>query len=96
MRLTHWWTGTAIAVGAVALSSGSAQAGHDHYMVTPNGDCHQVAQGQTAISDPTHGGYHQYHDHVHSGATGGSTASPFQLGDGHSVVFVYRDDCVAP
>jgi len=82
--------------GAVALSAGTAFAGHDHFIVTPNGDCHQVAAGQTAISDPSHGGYHQYHDHVHSGATGGTTGAPYQLGDGHSQVLVFRDDCFAP
>ena len=96
MQLRTWWRGAAVAAGALTMSAGSAYAGHDHYVVTPNGDCHQVARGQTAINDSARGGYHQYHDHVHSGATGGSTAAPFELGDGHSVVVVYRDDCSAP
>ena len=44
------------------MSALPAQAGHDHYIVTPNGACHQVAAGQTSIDDPSHGGYHRFHD----------------------------------
>ena len=83
-----------VASGAVTLSVGSAYAGHDHFVVTPNGNCHQVAQGQTAIRETAHGGYHQFHDHVHYGATDGPGA-PVELGDGHSQVAVYKDHCPA-
>lgn len=96
MRLKNLWIGAVVASGAVTFSAGSAYAGHDHFVVTPNGNCHQVARGQTAINDPASGGFHQYHDHVHKGATGGSTGAPFELGDGHSRVVVYRDDCYSP
>lgn len=91
--------GTAIATTAVAgvlALSGTAHAGHDHYIVTPNGKCHQVARGQTAIDDPEHGGRHRYHDNVHAGATGGTTGEPHELGDGHARVVVYKDSCSAP
>ncbi len=90
------WVAVAVVSGAVTFSAGSAYAGHDHFVVTPNGNCHQVARGQTAINNSAHGGYHQYHDHVHRDATGGTTGAPFGLGDGHSVVVVYKDDCSAP
>ena len=83
----------AVVSGAVAFSAGSAYAGHDHFVVTPNGKCHEVAQGQTGITDSTHGGYHQFHVHVHFGATGGSGGAPIELGDGHSVVAVYGYNC---
>lgn len=59
---------TAIAVTTVAAP---ALAGHDHYIVTPNGQCHQVAAGQTANDDKGHGGYHRFHVNVHLGATDG-------------------------
>ena len=83
----------AVVSGAVTFAAGAAYAGHDHFVVTPNGNCHQVARGQTAISDSAHGGYHQYHLHVHFGATGGSGGAPIELGDGNSVVAVYKDAC---
>ncbi len=44
------------------------------------------------INDPAHGGYHQYHYHVHIGATSGP-GLPVELGDGHSQVAVYKDHC---
>ena len=94
-RLIQGVAATAIVAGTIVAST-AAWAGHDHYVITPSGKCHQVAAGQTAINDPDHGGYHRFHDHVHMGATGGSTAAPFELGDGHSQVVVYRDDCAAP
>ena len=90
------WVAAAIVSGAVIFSAGTSYAAHEHFVVTPNGNCHQVAQGQTGISDPAHGGYHQFHDYVHIGATGGSSAVPYEFGDGHSRVVVYRDDCLAP
>ncbi|MDP8992585.1 MAG: hypothetical protein M3N31_05980 [Actinomycetota bacterium] len=80
--------GLAAAAGAVTLMAGPAEAEHDHYVVTPNGRCHQVARGQTAIA-PGHGGYHRYHHKVHLGATG-STGT---LGDGRSRVKVYKESC---
>jgi hypothetical protein len=80
----------AIIGGSVAIGAAPALAAHDHYVVTPNGSCHRVASGQTAIADPAHGGYHQFHDHVHVGATESSIA-PDTLGDGNAVVNVYRD-----
>ena len=83
-------------IGGLMAPATTAWAGHDHYIVTPNGRCHQVAPGQTGIGDPNAGGYHQFHDHVHLGATGGTSGAPYQLGDGHARVVVYKDDCVAP
>lgn len=71
----------AMFVGASLLGSGIASAHHSHYVHTPNGRCHQVAQGQTAINDPTHGGHHRYHDNVHIGGVR-------VLGNGNSEVIV--------
>lgn len=83
----------AISVAAPTIFlAAPAQAAHDHYVVTPNGECHQVAQGQTGISDPSHGGYHKFHTNVHVPALAYAGA----LGSGHSEVFVFRDDCVYP
>ena len=84
--------GLTAAAGAVTLMAGPAEAGHPHYVVTPNGRCHQVARGQTAISNPSHGGHHRYHHKVHVGATE-STERPDTLGDGRSRVNVYKDSC---
>ncbi len=95
MRVRKFVVAAAVVSGVVTFTSGTANAGHDHFIVTPNGNCHQVAQGQTARTDPAHGG-HKFHDHVHLGATGGTSGAPFQLGDGHSQVVVFRDDCFAP
>jgi hypothetical protein len=80
-----------LAGGSLLLPS-AAYAGHDHFVVTPNGSCHQVALGQTAIDDPEHGGYHRFHENVHLGATESDTA-PDTFGDGSSRVSVYRDSC---
>lgn len=77
----------AAAMFVVAFGAGPAVAGHDHYIVTPNGECHQVAQGQTSIDDPSHGGYHQFHDHVHTGAAAPDNKT---LGHGHAAVEVYK------
>lgn len=80
----------AAATLATALVVGSATpalAGHDHYVVTPNGRCHQVASGQTSIDDETHGGYHQFHAHVHTGAAAPDNRT---LGHGHAAVEVYK------
>ncbi|MDQ3328259.1 MAG: hypothetical protein M3506_07030 [Chloroflexota bacterium] len=65
---------------AAALSIGfatPASAAHDHYLVTPGTCVPDIARGQTAISDATRGGYHQFHDRVHFGVPGeGDTADP--------------------
>ncbi|NND74668.1 MAG: hypothetical protein HKN44_06635 [Ilumatobacter sp.] len=84
---------TATVAGGLALSmpAGTASAGHDHFIVTPNGKCHQVAQGQTAITDPDHGGHHRYHANVHLGATD-PPDSP-QLGHGNGKAAVYKTSC---
>lgn len=76
----------------IALTALPASAAHTHYVATPNGECHQVAAGQTSISDPAHSGYHQYHEHVHLGATGDpGTAGDNNLGQGRAQVQVYKE-----
>ena len=85
---------TAAAITLIlAVSAGPSFAGHDHYVVTPNGQCHQVARGQTAIDDKNHGGYHRFHANVHVGAT----EDEFNrvLGQGNAAVEVYKDRCPA-
>jgi hypothetical protein len=79
--------GAALAAALVVTSAAPALAGHDHYIVTPNGRCHQVAAGQTSITDKTHGGYHQFHVHVHTGAAATDNRT---LGHGHAAVEVYK------
>jgi len=74
----------------LAMSAGPAMAGHDHFIVTPNGQCHQVAQGQTAIDSESHGGHHRFHANVHVGASGAANRT---LGHGHANVEVYKDAC---
>lgn len=83
----------AVAVMAASLliaMAGPAFAGHDHFVETPNGQCHQVASGQTSIDDEGHGGYHRFHSNVHLGATDETNRD---LGKGHSTVNVYKDAC---
>lgn len=85
---------TAAAVGALAALTvgGPALAGHVHYVATPNGQCRPVAQGQTAISDPAHGGFHRFHDNVHLGATGpAGTDGDDNLGQGNAAAQVYKE-----
>jgi len=72
---------------AVALSAAPALAGHDHYIVTPNGRCHQVASGQTSIADEAHGGYRRFRADVHTGAAAPGTKT---LGHGLAAVEVYK------
>jgi hypothetical protein len=79
----------AIAVAGLAIGATPAAAGHDHYVMTPNGKCHQVAAGQTGITDPDHGGYHRFHANVHLGATE-SAENPDSLGDGNANVQVFK------
>lgn len=62
-----------LVISLLLVASLPAAAGHDHYMLTPSGKCHQVAQGQTAISDIDHGGFHRYHFNVHLGRAGDGT-----------------------
>ena len=76
---------TGVLVGGLATATvAPALASHDHFMITPNGKCHQVAAGQTGIGDAGHGGYHRYHYNVHKGAaasgTLGSSRVAVQLG----------------
>lgn len=48
----------------------AAVAGHPHWISNPGTCVEDVGKGQTAISDPSHGGYHQFHDNVHLGVPG--------------------------
>lgn len=64
-----------------------AFAGHDHFVETPNGNCHQVAEGQTSIDKDDRGG-HKFHDNVHKGAADGGV-----LGHGNSRVHVGLTPC---
>ena len=73
----------ASAAVAVMVLAAPAAAGHAHYIVTPNGQCHQVAAGQTAINDESHGGKHRFHNNVHTGAADGGI-----LGHGNAAVGV--------
>ena len=79
----------AIIGGGTVAGASPAWADHDHYVMTPNGRCHQVASGQTGIGDPDHGGFHRFHANVHLGATE-STENPDSLGDGHASVQVFK------
>jgi hypothetical protein len=78
------------AMALIVVLAVPAFAGHDHFVETPNGNCHQVAQGQTSIDDASHGGYHRFHSNVHLGATDESNRD---LGKGHSPVNVYKNAC---
>ncbi|MFC4801858.1 hypothetical protein ACFPA1_21230 [Neobacillus sp. GCM10023253] len=53
-----------------ALSATPAFAAHQHYLVTPGQTVCDIGSGQTSIDDPNHGGYHQFHEHVHLGTPG--------------------------
>jgi hypothetical protein len=66
----------------LVVTAGPALATHDHFVKTPNGNCHQVAQGQTALDAP-HAGEHRFHFNVHTGAAEGGV-----LGHGMSGVEV--------
>ena len=81
----------AAAATVIAMSAAPALAAHDHFIVTPNGQCHQVAQGQTSISDDSHGGHHRFHANVHVGATDDEYNKT--LGHGHARVEVYKNAC---
>jgi len=84
----------AVLVAALfVVMAGPAFAGHVHFIETPNGDCHQVAKGQTSIDDATHGGYHRFHSNVHLGATDDTNRD---LGKGHSPVNVWKADPLPP
>lgn len=48
----------------------AALAGHAHWIDTPGTCLEDVGSGQTSISDPSHGGYHRFHDNVHLGVPG--------------------------
>jgi Spy/CpxP family protein refolding chaperone len=81
----------ALALTGTTLASAPAHAGHDHFIVTPTGMCHQVARGQTSLAEG-HGGHHRFHHNVHLDATE-STTAPDTLGDGNSRVSVYKAGC---
>ena len=81
-----------VVLGGSLFAATPAHAGHDHYVLTPNGECRKVAHGQTGIDDDSHGGYHRFHENVHLGATE-STTDPDSLGDGRGQVRVYKDRC---
>jgi len=89
MNLKKTLIGATIVGVGLAASAVPASAGHDHYVMTPNGKCHQVAGGQTGITDSEHGGYHRFHANVHLGATE-SAANPDALGDGQANVRVFK------
>jgi hypothetical protein len=72
--------------GLVLAGAVPAVAAHPHHVVTPTGDCHAVAGGQTAIDDPEHGGYHRFHHNVHLDAGAGGTL-------GESSVVVAKGVC---
>jgi hypothetical protein len=76
--------GVTLGAAALLLGSGTALAGHDHFVVTPDERCHQVAAGQTGIDDTAHGGYHRFHFNVHWGATENDAHEV--LGNGNSQV----------
>ena len=88
--LRRTYTVAISAAALVAAMAGPAFAGHDHFVETPNGQCHRVASGQTSIDDESHGGYHRFHSNVHLGATDETNRD---LGNGHSAVDVYKDAC---
>lgn len=78
------------ALVAITALASPAAADHDHYVLTPNGACHQVAAGQTSISEG-HGGYHRFHANVHLGATGETgTAGDDALGHGNARASLYK------
>jgi len=89
MSFTRISIGLAVAIAGGLAPATAAWAGHDHYVLTPNGKCHQIGSGQTAIDDPGHGGYHRIHANVHLGATESGTA-PDTLGDGNAAVNLYK------
>lgn len=50
----------------------AAFAAHEHFLVTPGTCVENIGAGQTSIDDPDHGGYHRFHDNVHTGTPGGA------------------------
>lgn len=75
MRMTRVVTGglATLVVGAAALavaSPDSARAEHEHWLLTPGTCVQDLGSGQTSISDPEHGGHHQFHLNVHLGVPG--------------------------
>lgn len=79
-------------VFAASLLAGPALAGHVHYVMTPNGACHEVASGQTSIAEAEHGGFHRFHANVHLGATGAAgTTGDDHLGMGNAAVALYKE-----
>ncbi len=66
-------TAVALCTTMILVGAAPAWAGHDHFMETPSGKCHQLARGQTVIDDSSHGGYHRYHVNVHVALAGDGT-----------------------
>ena len=71
-------TGVAGVLTAIVLgTAGAAFAGHAHFVIREDRSgttyCQYVASGQTSISDPSHGGYHRFHENVHVGKPGSDT-----------------------
>ena len=57
-----------IMAASVAFSA-PAFASHEHYLLTPGTCVEDVASGQTS-KGPGEGGYHKFHDNVHTGQPG--------------------------
>jgi len=68
-RIILMVTVAAVMVAMMALTS-PAFAEHKHYLQTPTTCVEDIAKGQTAISDTEHGGYHRFHENVHTGTPG--------------------------
>ncbi len=80
--------GVTLGAAALLLCSGTALAGHSHYVDNPGG-CQQVGAGQTAIDDEAHGGWHRFHFNVHMGATEDDDNE--RLGNGNSRVRIVTE-----
>lgn len=60
----------ALVMAAMMALAGPAFANHQHYLLTPSGQCvNDVASGQTSRSATEPGG-HVFHENVHLGASG--------------------------
>lgn len=80
-----------VALLTVGMLAGPAAADHAHDINPPGPHCAEdVGRGQTSIGDPTHGGWHRFHAHVHVGAT---DEGNLILGKGNSRVLVGLGIC---
>jgi hypothetical protein len=73
------------------ISSTSAFAAHEHYIVTPGTTVCDVAKGQTSIDDSDNGGYHKFHENVYMPAIGSGSIANGQT----TKVSVYKGECPA-